>query len=457
AAGATFAVADTKPKASEFKFRMQVSALDCLGCGVCVTVCPEKVQAISMAPLKDNMAEADNWEYCTKLSYKENTLPKTTVKGSQMEQPLLEFSGACAGCGETPYAKLITQLFGDRMQISNATGCSSIWGGSAPSMPYTTNHLGFGPAWGNSLFEDNAEHGLGMYFGYKQLRNRAKTLVEETVANTSSESLKAAAQAWIDGFTTGEGARALADALAAELKAEGSDSAKKALEYEDFFMKRSQWIIGGDGWAYDIGYGGLDHVLASGEDVNVLVLDTEVYSNTGGQASKSTPQGAVAQFAAGGKNIKKKDLGMMAMSYGYVYVAQCAMGSNSAQTIKAFTEAEAYHGPSLVICYAPCINHGIKGGLKVAQMREKAAVECGYWHLYRFNPTLTAEGKNPFTLDSKDPQGGYEAFNAFLMAEVRYNSLLKKYAPDIVDGLFRKNYNDSLVRLASYKKMAADI
>ncbi|MCR4670397.1 MAG: pyruvate:ferredoxin (flavodoxin) oxidoreductase [Saccharofermentans sp.] len=451
AAGATFALADTKPKASENKFRMQVSALDCLGCGVCVTVCPEKVQAITMAPLKDNMVEAENWEYCTKLSYKENTLPKNTVKGSQMEQPLLEFSGACAGCGETPYAKLITQLFGDRMQISNATGCSSIWGGSAPSMPYTTNHLGFGPAWGNSLFEDNAEHGLGMYFGYKQLRNRAKNLVEETVASTSSESLKAAAQAWIDGFTTGEGARALADALAAELKAEGSDAAKKALEYEDFFMKRSQWIIGGDGWAYDIGYGGLDHVLASGEDVNVLVLDTEVYSNTGGQASKSTPQGAVAQFAAGGKNIKKKDLGMMAMSYGYVYVAQCAMGSNSAQTIKAFTEAEAYHGPSLVICYAPCINHGIKGGLRVAQNREKQAVECGYWHLFRFNPALAADGKNPFTLDSKEPTAD---FFDFLKAEVRYNSLYKKYDAEVVDGLFQRCYQDSRDRYASYVKKA---
>ena len=299
-----------------------------------------------------------------------------------------------------------------------------------------------------------------MYLGYKQLRNRVKGYVTELAEVATSDSLKDAIKAWVDGMTDGENTRKLADTLAAELKAydgEGKDLATKALSYEDFFIKRSQWIIGGDGWAYDIGYGGLDHVLATGEDVNVLVLDTEVYSNTGGQASKSTPQGAVAQFAAGGKHVKKKDLGMMAMSYGYVYVAQVAMGSDKNQLIKAFTEAEAYQGPSLVICYAPCINHGIKGGLKVAQLREKAAVECGYWHLYRFNPTLTAEGKNPFTLDSKEPQGGYEAFNAFLMAEVRYNSLLKKYAPDIVDGLFRKNYNDSLVRLASYKKMAADI
>ena len=460
AAKASFATADLKPKAGEYKFRMQVSALDCLSCGVCVTVCPEKVQAITMQPLKDNMVEAENWEYCIGLEDKANIAAKNTVKGSQFEQPLLEFSGACAGCGETPYAKLLTQLFGDRMQISNATGCSSIWGGSAPSMPYTTNSKGYGPAWANSLFEDNAEHGFGMYLGYKQLRNRVKALLNDLLAVCDSESLKAAINNWIDNMSDGSKTRELSDALAAELKAyngEGKDIAAKALSYEDFFIKRSQWIIGGDGWAYDIGYGGLDHVLASGEDVNVLVLDTEVYSNTGGQASKSTPTGAVAQFAAGGKNVKKKDLGMMAMSYGYVYVAQCAMGSNSAQTIKAFTEAEAYNGPSLVICYAPCINHGIKGGLKGAQNREKDAVLCGYWHLYRYNPELTAEGKNPFTLDSKDPVGGYESFLNFLKAEVRYNSLYKKYEADIVDGMFQKNYNDSLVRLASYKKMAADI
>ena len=462
AKNANFETADLKPKAGEFKFRMQVSALDCLSCGACITVCPDKVQAIKMVPLKDNMVEAENWDYCVeKVSHKDATIaPKTTVKGSQFEQPLLEFSGACAGCGETPYAKLLTQLFGDRMQISNATGCSSIWGGSAPSMPYTTNHKGYGPAWANSLFEDNAEHGFGMYIGYKQLRNRVKAIVTELLETADSDSLKAAIQAWIDGMRDGENSRKLSDAMEAELNAytgAGADLAKKALSYKEFFVKRSQWIIGGDGWAYDIGYGGLDHVLASGEDVNVLVLDTEVYSNTGGQASKSTPTGAVAQFAAGGKNIKKKDLGMMAMSYGYVYVAQCAMGANSAQTIKAFTEAEAYDGPSLVICYAPCINHGIKGGLKGAQMREKDAVGCGYWHLYRYNPMLTAAGKNPFTMDSKDPEGGYESFLNFLKAEVRYNSLYKKYEADVVDGLFQKNYNDSLVRLASYKRMAAEI
>ncbi|MBQ0012164.1 MAG: pyruvate:ferredoxin (flavodoxin) oxidoreductase [Clostridiales bacterium] len=456
AAKASFETADTKPKASEYKFRMQVSALDCLSCGVCVTVCPEKVQAIKMVPLKDNMVEADNWEYCVSLSHKENTLAKTTVKGSQMEQPLLEFSGACAGCGETPYAKLLTQLFGDRMQISNATGCSSIWGGSAPSMPYTTNYKGQGPAWANSLFEDNAEHGLGMYLGVKQLRNRVKSIVTELSEKTADEALKASIAAWIENFENGEKTREVSDNMAAALKAANASGEEKALignalSYEDYFAKRSQWIIGGDGWSYDIGYGGLDHVLASGEDVNVLVLDTEVYSNTGGQASKSTPQSAIAQFAAGGKAIKKKDLGMMAMSYGYVYVAQVAMGANSAQVLKAFAEAEAYHGPSLVICYAPCINHGIKGGLKGAQMREKAAVECGYWHLYRFNPTLKDEGKNPFTLDSKEPTGD---FIGFLKDEVRYNSLYKKYPADVVDAMFEKTHQDAIERYESYKNKA---
>ncbi len=456
AAKATFPVADVKPKANEYKFRMQVSALDCLSCGVCVTVCPEKVQAIKMAPLKDNMVEADNWEYCVSLSHKENTLAKTTVKGSQMEQPLLEFSGACAGCGETPYAKLLTQLFGDRMQISNATGCSSIWGGSAPSMPYTTNYKGQGPAWANSLFEDNAEHGLGMYLGVKQLRNRVKSIVTELSEKTADEALKAAIAAWLENFEIGEKTREVSDNMAAALKAANASGEEKALignalSYEDYFAKRSQWIIGGDGWSYDIGYGGLDHVLASGEDVNVLVLDTEVYSNTGGQASKSTPQSAIAQFAAGGKAIKKKDLGMMAMSYGYVYVAQVAMGANSAQVLKAFAEAEAYNGPSLVICYAPCINHGIKGGLKGAQMREKAAVECGYWHLYRFNPTLKDEGKNPFTLDSKEPTGD---FIGFLKDEVRYNSLYKKYPADVVDAMFEKTHQDAIERYESYKNKA---
>lgn len=460
AAGASFEMKPGMRGYEQFKFRMQVSALDCTGCATCITVCPSKEKALTMKPLKDNMQDADNWEYCMSLSHKENPADKKTVKGSQFEQPLFEFSGACAGCGETAYAKLLTQLFGDRMQISNATGCSSIWGGSAPSMPYTTNYKGYGPAWANSLFEDNAEHGLGMHLGAKQLRNRVKNELGDLVAKIDDASIKGAADAWNENFSNGEKTREVSDNLASALRAyNGNDAEVKKmidsiLSYENYFAKRSQWIIGGDGWSYDIGYGGVDHVLASGEDVNILVLDTEVYSNTGGQASKSTPQAAVAQFAAGGKAIKKKDLGMMAMSYGYVYVAQVAMGASQAQTLKAFAEAEAYPGPSLVICYAPCINHGIKSGMSSVQLHEKEAVTCGYWHLYRFNPSLKAEGKNPFTLDSKDPTGD---FMAFLKSEVRYNSLYKKYPAEVVDGLFEKNHQDAIERLASYKKMAADI
>lgn len=443
-----------------YQYRMQVSALDCTGCGTCVAVCPAKQKALVMAPLNENMEQADNWEYAMSLSTKENPANKKTIKGSQFEQPLFEFSGACAGCGETAYAKLLTQLFGDRMQISNATGCSSIWGGSAPSMPYTTNKKGYGPAWGNSLFEDNAEHGLGMYLGAKQLRNRVADQLKSVVEAVEDDSVKTAASAWLENMNDGENTRELSDNLADALRAyKGSNEdvkqmIAKILDSEDYFAKRSTWIIGGDGWAYDIGYGGLDHVLSTGEDVNVLVLDTEVYSNTGGQASKSTPTGAIAQFAAGGKSIKKKDLGMMAMSYGYVYVAQVAMGANQNQMIKAFLEAEAYPGPSIIICYAPCINHGIKTGMGSTQSHEKLAVETGYWHLYRFNPMLKAEGKNPFTLDSKEPSGD---FMDFLKSEVRYNSLYKKYPADVVDALFEKNYQDSKERYASYQRMAADI
>ena len=442
-----------------YSFRIQVSALDCTGCGVCVNVCPSKEKALSLKSLKDNLHEADNWEYCMGLSVKANPADKKSIKGSQFEQPLLEFSGACAGCGETAYPKLLTQLFGDRMQISNATGCSSIWAGSAPSLPYTTDSKGHGPAWGNSLFEDNAEHGLGLHIAVKQMRDRVENQLKDLEPKADAD-LKAAIDAWVEKKNVGEGARETADSLASALKAyKGGDPEvqamiKNVLTYEDYFMKRSTWIIGGDGWAYDIGYGGLDHVLASGEDINVLVLDTEVYSNTGGQASKSTPTGAIAQFAAGGKNIKKKDLGMMAMSYGYVYVAQVAMGASQAQTLKAFAEAEAYHGPSLVICYAPCINHGIKGGMGTSQAHEKDAVTCGYWHLYRFNPDLKEEGKNPFTLDSKEPTGD---FKAFLKSEVRYNSLSKKYPEDVVDALFEKNHKDAIERYKSYKRLAADI
>jgi len=442
-----------------FGYRIQVSALDCTGCATCAAVCPAKEKALTMKSLKDNMAESDNWDYAISLPVKPNPLDKKTVKGSQFELPLFEFSGACAGCGETSYAKLLTQLFGDRMQISNATGCSSIWGGSAPSMPYTTNSSGFGPSWGNSLFEDNAEHGLGMHLGAKQLRNRVENQLRDLAPKIDDASVSAAIDKWIETKDTAENTRQTAAGLASALKAyKGSDAEvnamiKSALTYEDYFMKRSTWIIGGDGWAYDIGYGGLDHVLASGEDVNVMVLDTEIYSNTGGQASKSTPSAAIAQFAAGGKAVKKKDLGMMAMSYGYVYVAQVALGANQAQTIKAFAEAEAYHGPSLVICYSPCISHGIKTGMSSTQAHEKDAVTCGYWHLYRFNPMLKEEGKNPFTLDSKEPTGD---FMAFLKSEVRYNSLYKKYPAEAVEAAFEKNHRDATERYNSYKRKAAD-
>ena len=443
-----------------YNYRIQLSLMDCTGCGSCADVCPAKTKALLMEPIEKNMEQASNWEYAQTLSLKPNPVNKETVKGSQFEQPLLEFSGACAGCGETPYTKLITQLFGDRMQISNATGCSSIWGGSAPSMPYRPNDKGQGPAWGNSLFEDNAEHGLGMYLGYKQIRARVAAQLKDLVSVDASEDLNTAANAWLEAKEDGKKTRAVSETLVAALKAyKGDNVAAKeliatVLENEDYLAKRSQWIIGGDGWAYDIGYGGLDHVLASGEDINVLVLDTEIYSNTGGQASKSTPTGAVAQFAAGGKPIKKKDLGMMAMSYGYVYVAQIAMGANQNQTLKAFAEAEAYPGPSLVIAYAPCISHGIKGGMTVSQNQEKKAVECGYWHLYRFNPTLKAEGKNPFVLDSKEPTGDHKAF---LMSENRYTTMLKKMTPEQIDMVFAKAKQDSVDRYESYRRMAADI
>ncbi len=441
-----------------FQYRIQVSAMDCTGCGSCAQVCPAKEKALTMKPISENLVQADNWEFAQTLTTKTNPMTKDTVKGSQFEQPLFEFSGACAGCGETPYVKLVTQLFGDRMQVSNATGCSSIYGGSAPSMPYTMNSKGQGPSWGNSLFEDNAEHGLGMHYGVKQMRARVAAILQELVAQKPGEAIQNAVQAWLDAKDDGKKTREVSAALAAALKGyAGGDAAVKtqiaaALNLEDYFIKRSTWIIGGDGWAYDIGYGGLDHVLASGEDINVLVLDTEVYSNTGGQSSKSTPTGAVAQFAAGGKAIKKKDLGMMAMSYGYVYVAQVAMGSSQIQTLKAFAEAEAWDGPSLVICYAPCINHGIKGGMTISQKQEKAAVDCGYWHLYRFNPALKLESKNPFTLDSKEPTGD---FQAFLKSEVRYSVLLKKYSPEKVGEIFAKAHADASERYNSYKRLAA--
>ena len=456
AAPDAFKTVQAKGKGLEgFKFRVQVSALDCLGCGSCADVCPAKGKALVMKPASTQEAEVENWDYAIdQVSVKENPLDKGTVKGSQFEQPLLEFSGACAGCGETPYAKLVTQLFGDRMYVANATGCSSIWGGSAPSTPYTVNSKGHGPAWSNSLFEDNAEYGLGMLAAVKQIRSGIKDRLE-TLKDIDG-SMAETVQNWVDTMNKGDESRIASDALIAALESyKGSTpEAKKivsnVLENKDQLAKKSQWIFGGDGWAYDIGYGGLDHVLASGEDVNVLVFDTEVYSNTGGQASKATPAGAVAQFAASGKKNKKKDLGMMAMTYGYVYVAQVAMGADKNQLVKALIEAEKYEGPSLIIAYSPCINHGLKGGMSGAQSEIKRAVDAGYWHMYRYNPTLIEEGKNPFTLDSKEPT---TSFRDFLLSEVRYSSLLRTF-PDIADDLFVKSELDAKQRLDSYKKLA---
>mgnify|MGYP005841622891 CR=1 FL=1 len=440
----------------EYNFRMQVSVLDCAGCGSCVQVCPSKEKAMAMKPIETQMAQAANWEHALKLSHKENPANPETVKGSQFEQPLFEFSGACAGCGETPYIKLITQLFGDRMMVANATGCTSIYSGSAPSTPYTTNKDGHGPSWANSLFEDNAEYGYGMFLGVNQIRNRIAEIASEAVKLDIPADIKAALQAWVDGRNNAKASKEATKALIPLLQGYKGGDAKaleifgEILDKKEFLVKKSQWVIGGDGWAYDIGYGGLDHVLASGEDVNILVLDTEVYSNTGGQSSKSTPTGAVAQFAASGKTTKKKDLGMMAVSYGYVYVAQVAMGANQNQLIKAITEAESYPGPSLIIAYSPCINHGLKLGMGSSQLEEKRAVEAGYWHLYRYNPLLKEEGKNPFILDSKEPSA---SFKDFIMGEVRYSSLTRTF-PEKAEKLFEIAEKNSKERLENYKRMA---
>lgn len=440
----------------DYNFTIAVSTMDCLGCGNCAQVCPAK--ALDMKPLDDDLkAKQAYFDYAvdtTKVATKKNPMKKDTVIGSQFEKPLLEFSGACAGCGETPYAKLLTQLFGDRMMISNATGCSSIWGGSAPAMPYTKNEKGYGPAWANSLFEDNAEFGLGMFLGVRAIRDRIAADVDAALADgKGSADLQAALKDWKDNMAEGEGTRERADKLTELLEKEkGTDELlNKIYDERDYFVKRSQWIFGGDGWAYDIGYGGVDHVLASGEDVNVFVFDTEVYSNTGGQASKSTPAAAIAEFAATGKKTKKKDLGMMAMSYGYVYVAQVNMGADHNQVLKAIKEAEAYKGPSLIIAYAPCINHGIRIGMGCSQEEGKRANACGYWANYRFNPTLVGTDKNPFTLDSKEPD--FSKFQEFLQGEVRYASLKRSF-PEAADALFEKTESDAKVRLAGYKKLA---
>ena len=449
-------------------FSMTVSVLDCTGCGSCATVCPgmKGNKALVMKPLETQLPEEEKFLYGFNLPAKKEVAEKfktSTVKGSQFLQPLLEFSGACAGCGETPYAKLATQLFGDRMYIANATGCSSIWGGSSPSTPYTVNKEGHGPAWANSLFEDNAEYGYGMYLGVKARRARVEDVMKTFAeADLPAEwGLKEAAKEWLEGKDDTAASKAAAAKLVPALEKANAACGKCGCEFDalykemlaakDTFVKKSFWMFGGDGWAYDIGFGGVDHVLASGEDVNILVFDTEVYSNTGGQASKATPTGSVAQFAAAGKAVKKKDLGAIAMSYGYVYVAQIAMGADMNQTLKAFQEAEAYHGPSLIIAYAPCINHGIKGGMGVSQVEEKRAVEAGYWHLYRYNP----EKEEAFTLDSKAPSAGYRDF---IMSEVRYNALARSF-PERAEKLFAEaeknaaDRYDHLVRLgALYSK-----
>ena len=438
------------------QYRIQVSPLDCTGCGNCANVCPAKEKALVMKPLEKQVEkQSQNWDYAMTVEVKDDLMTNTNIKGSQFAQPLFEFSGACAGCGETPYAKIVTQLFGDRMIIANATGCSSIWGASAPSTPYCKNKEGKGPAWANSLFEDNAEQGYGMSVAIKQIRSKLEDLVKEFIALDIDAELNAAFKEWLEGKDDAKASKAatlkILPLLDKKLPCEKcSGLLNEIAELKDYFIKKSIWIFGGDGWAYDIGFGGLDHVLASGEDVNVLVFDTEVYSNTGGQSSKATPTAAVAKFAASGKKVRKKDLGMIAASYGYVYVAQVAMGADKNQLLKALNEAESYNGPSLIIAYAPCINHGIKSGMGTSQAQEKKAVESGYWHLYRYNPLLEEEGKNPFILDSKEPT---EDFIDFLNTEVRYTSL-KRTFPEIAEDLFKKAEADAKARYEKYKRLA---
>ncbi|MBT3207101.1 MAG: pyruvate:ferredoxin (flavodoxin) oxidoreductase [Bacteroidetes bacterium] len=439
----------------EYQFRIQVSVLDCTGCNNCVEVCPgnKKGKALEMKPLGTQDSEIERWEYMHhKVGYKDEVVPKEkNVKNSQFAQPLFEFSGACAGCGETPYVKTITQLYGDRMTIANATGCSSIYGGSAPSTPYCTNSKGQGPAWANSLFEDNAEYGYGMSLASDKLRERIEMKMKKALNNGISEELKEAFTSWIENKNNAANSKLASAQVVSILENENSTISKEILALKQYLVKRSTWIFGGDGWAYDIGYGGLDHVLASGADVNILVLDTEVYSNTGGQASKSTPVGAVAKFAASGKKIRKKDLGMMAISYGYVYVTQIAMGANQNQCLKAIKEAEAYPGPSLIIAYSPCIAHGLKGGMTRTQSEEKRAVEAGYWTNYRYNPEMEKEGKNPFILDSKPPN--WSKFQDFLAGEVRYTSLQKAF-PKEAEELFKAAEENAKFRHKNYERFS---
>ena len=437
----------------EYSYTIGITPLDCTGCGNCAQICPAPGKALVMKPMDTQSDQIEAWNYAVEeVTQKINPMSKTTVKGSQFEQPLLEFSGACAGCGETAYAKLVTQLFGDRMMIANATGCSSIWAASGAATAYRPNYNGHGPAWANSLFEDNAEYGLGMYLGVKTIRERVADNIRIALEGDMPENTKAVLKDWLDHKDSGEGTRQRAENLTRVLEEDNSEIAKEILKDKEFFVHRSQWIFGGDGWAYDIGYGGLDHVLASGENVNVLVFDTEIYSNTGGQSSKSTPEAAVAKFAATGKRTKKKDLGLMAMTYGYVYVAQVCMGANLNQTLKAIAEAEAYNGPSLIIAYSTCISHGIKMGMSNTPYEEKRAVESGYWHLYRYNPDLKVAGKNAFSLDSKEPNSNLKEF---LMGEVRYASLAKAF-PEIAEELFAKTEEDAKERYERYKKLSQD-
>ena len=453
---ADFETVQAKGKGLEgYDYRIQISPLDCMGCGVCVDVCPSKTKSLTMKPIASQLDQTENWKFAAGESKKKLGIPADSVKNSQFNTPYFEFSGACAGCGETPYAKLVTQLFGENMIIANATGCSSIWGASYPSSPYTVDANGRGPAWGNSLFEDNAEFGLGMATAAKQVRAKVKKCAEDLAKEDISADLRLALDEYIVTFDDREKNTAAADNMLSALEAaplEGVQAAlaKEILDRHEFADKRSVWIFGGDGWAYDIGYGGLDHVLASGENVNVLVFDTEVYSNTGGQSSKATPAAAIAMFAASGKKVKKKDLGLIAMGYGYVYVAQVAMGADRNQLLKAMREAEAYDGPSIIIAYAPCINHGIKAGMNKSQSVMKDAVDAGYWHLYRYNPDLKKEGKNPFILDSKEPKAD---FRQFLMSEVRYAQLTTAF-PDTAEDLFAKAEEDAKNRYHTYKRMA---
>ncbi len=451
----------TKPAAGkelkELHYRMQLSSLDCMGCGNCADICPAKEKALTMTTYAElAAAEAENWDYSRKLSSKAKLTDTHSVKGSQFTDPYIEFSGACAGCGETPYIKLITQLFGDRMMIANATGCSSIWGASAPSMPYCTDQNGRGPAWGNSLFEDNAEYGYGMLLAVRQMREKIESNMRALLALDIDENLREAFKEWLEYKDDGKESRLKSDkVLEAITEMHSADNViislcQRIVDLKDYLVKKSIWAVGGDGWAYDIGYGGLDHVLASGENINILVFDTEVYSNTGGQASKATPTAAIAKFSAAGKRIKKKNLGKMAMAYGYVYVAQVGMGADKQQLMQAITEAEAYDGPSLIIAYAPCINHGLKKGMGKSQRNIKDAVACGYWNLYRYNPLLKEKGQNPFILDSGEPT---ESFRDFIMDQVRYASLAKEF-PDTAEKLFEKTEADARERFADYKKLA---